>query len=149
MASWITIKKYLRPIFVLTLRVAGIVAVFKICSSYDWKNIGQILSLKSLPVIIGALALYFMKHLVDAFRSKRMAMTLDIFVPFGKLLKFNIQSIAFDFAIPVPQAEEFYRFGRIASYTDKKTAGALAVSLRLTGLFATLCTLAATIVFGS
>jgi uncharacterized membrane protein YbhN (UPF0104 family) len=149
MSLWVTAKKYLKPVLVLVMRIAGIIAVYKICTTYDWNGAKSILEWKSIFIVAGALVIYAGKLLVDALRNKRLATPLQIPIPFAALLKFNVQSVAFDFALPVPQAEEFYRFGRMISYTNKKNAAMLAVGLRFTGLFATVCSLWLTIIFST
>ena len=143
------VQKFIKPASILILRLVALVAVYKICNIYDWKNLGQMLTLKSTSIVVGVIMLYGLKLLIDALRSKRLSMAFRVPISFAQLFKFNLQSVAFDFVLPIPQAEEVYRFGRFTAYSDKKTALLLAVCIRATGLVATVISLTITIVLTS
>ena len=109
--------------------------------------VGGLLHGWGVPVFILAVAVYLTKSLVDAWRAKRFATTFKAEIPFKVILKTNLQAVAFDFVLPVPQAEEIYRFGKFSTYIEKGEAILLILGIKVTGLLATCITLGLTVIF--
>jgi len=131
-------KKY----FFLLLSVVLAVAIFyKFHDQFDWNGAWtSILHANVVSLIIGALFFLF-KIMNDSYRWYRLTAVFNIPVPYINLLRYNVESTAFDFVTPLPQAEEFYRFARLSFYTDKLTAAAVVVCMRVAGSLALLFTL--------
>jgi uncharacterized membrane protein YbhN (UPF0104 family) len=138
-----------KRIFSILSKIIILGALYKIYTQGNWPSIVKIISLKGLLVLVIAIVVYGLKQLADAWRNKRLANSLSISVPYRQLLRFNLQAVAFDFVLPVPQAEELYRFTKFSSYTTDRMAVLLTVSIKATGLIATIISLMATIVFTS
>ena len=136
--------------FWLAIRVLIVVSTcYKIYMMVDWQIFLTLDRGWGTIVFCCAILLYLCKNCIDAWRAKRIASTFDVSIPLYILLKTNLQAVAFDFVLPVPQAEEIYRFSRFSTYTDKTKSVLIILGIKLSGLVATGLTLILTILFTS